>query len=480
MSQAIRSAATASPKRPSIERDEFAAYVDRSWEELFGMDRAQVEAFQLAAAKKRFEELSGTVQVLKAQAEKTGVFRIDELNDVVPLLFHDAVYKSYPLSLIEKNRYGQLTEWLSTLTSVDLSSVDVAGIDGLDSWMDALESQAPLQIYHTSGTSGKMSFFPRSVLERDFYFEALTKQFAPWKSIPGAYLGRNGERMPCVFPTWRYGRHVMQRNIPLFEKYVAPTPDQVYTVTNGTLSADLISLSGRIRLAQAKGELKDMKLSDASRRALKRYLQEQQERPGESSDFLRRMAEELAGKRAYVNCGQYLVYESAAAGLERGLRNLFASNSVGASGGGSKGRGLPANWKEVVSEFTGIRPWGERYGMTEITGPMAKCSEGHFHIPLYQVPYQLDPETGAVLPRRGTVTGRFAFLDLLAQTYWGGFISGDRVTIEWDAQCPCGRKGAFLHADIVRYSEIVTGDDKITCAATIDNTDTALQALINI
>ena len=59
-------------------------------------------------------------------------------------------------------------------------------------------------------------------------------------------------------------------------------------------------------------------------------------------------------------------------------------------------------------------------------------------------------------------------------------LCGDRVTIEWDTQCACGRKGAFIHDDVVRYSEIITGEDKLTCATTIDNTDSALKLLIDI
>jgi hypothetical protein len=85
-----------------------------------------------------------------------------------------------------------------------------------------------------------------------------------------------------------------------------------------------------------------------------------------------------------------------------------------------------------------------------------------------------------LLPRTGTQTGRFACMDLLPSTYWGGIISGDKVTVEWDRECPCGRKGAHIHRDITRYSEAITGDDKITCASTIDNTDTSLRQLLGL
>jgi hypothetical protein len=113
-------------------------------------------------------------------------------------------------------------------------------------------------------------------------------------------------------------------------------------------------------------------------------------------------------------------------------------------------------------------------------GVMPMGDDGWYHVPPYYIPFLLDPETGALLPREGVVTGRFAFHDLLAQTNWGGVITGDKVTIDWDGISPSGRKGPRIRADIERYSAAVTGEDKVTCAATVDNTDKALQALLAI
>jgi hypothetical protein len=64
-------------------------------------------------------------------------------------------------------------------------------------------------------------------------------------------------------------------------------------------------------------------------------------------------------------------------------------------------------------------------------------------------------------------TGRLALFDLFAENCWGGIISGDRVTVNWDGGCSCGRVGAYLHSDIVRYSNL-KDDDKITCSKTAD------------
>jgi hypothetical protein len=165
-------------------------------------------------------------------------------------------------------------------------------------------------------------------------------------------------------------------------------------------------------------------------------------------------------------------------GLNKGISGVFGADSVAAMGGGGKDVKLPANWRQSVEEFSGIHRWTTNYSMTELTGPIPRCREGHYHVPPYFVPFLLDPESGHTLPREGRQTGRFAALDLLAQTFWGGVISGDRVTIEWDRTCTCGFKGPHLLDPVSRYAATVTGDDKITCAATVDNTDAALQQLL--
>ena len=71
-----------------------------------------------------------------------------------------------------------------------------------------------------------------------------------------------------------------------------------------------------------------------------------------------------------------------------------------------------------------------------------------------------------MLPRKGVQTGRYAFFDLMPETYWGGFISGDQVTIHWEEDCPCGWKGPRIGPVDYPFPEMEGGDDKITCAGT--------------
>ena len=70
-------------------------------------------------------------------------------------------------------------------------------------------------------------------------------------------------------------------------------------------------------------------------------------------------------------------------------------------------------------------------------------------------------------------------MDLLPDSYWGGLITGDEVTLSgWDEPCACGRHGPYLHSTIGRFSEKQGGDDKINCAGAPEAHDKAIDYLL--
>src|SRR3546814_12238421 len=81
---------------------------------------------------------------------------------LAPLLYPHTVYKSYPISYLERARFDKLTKWLGGLTTVDISNVDASGIESIDDWLDLIDAETPLTVAHTSGTTGKLSFVPRT------------------------------------------------------------------------------------------------------------------------------------------------------------------------------------------------------------------------------------------------------------------------------------------------------------------------------
>jgi hypothetical protein len=145
----------------------------------------------------------------------------------------------------------------------------------------------------------------------------------------------------------------------------------------------------------------------------------------------------------------------------------FHPETVLTCGGGTKGADLPPNFREQILRFLGPVRFNQAYSMSEMSFNMPMCEAGNYHTTPWIIPLVLDRAGEVMLPREGLVEGRFAFLDLGFEQRWGGMISGDRVTMDFSETCPCGRKGAVMLPGITRYSDI-PGDDKITCAGTVD------------
>ena len=62
---------------------------------------------------------AGHRRARRARDAKQGVDRIGSVEDAAPLLFDHRVYKSYPMSIIEKRQFDRLTQWLRRLTTHD-------------------------------------------------------------------------------------------------------------------------------------------------------------------------------------------------------------------------------------------------------------------------------------------------------------------------------------------------------------------------
>ena len=88
-----------------------AAYFSHSINEMFSLDRGDVEAMQLEVLQRRFGDLRDRIPMLKSLLNKAQVDSIETLDEIVPLLFDHTVYKSYPPSLLAKGRFDALTRW---------------------------------------------------------------------------------------------------------------------------------------------------------------------------------------------------------------------------------------------------------------------------------------------------------------------------------------------------------------------------------
>ncbi len=93
-----------------------------------------------------------------------------------------------------------------------------------------------------------------------------------------------------------------------------------------------------------------------------------------------------------------LMYDVAKAGLERGIKDVFAKDSAILTGGGTKGFVLPDNYMDVIHEFLGVDRIQQGYGFSEQSAFHWACSEGRYHVQPWVIPFILDPDTSEPLP----------------------------------------------------------------------------------
>jgi hypothetical protein len=158
----------------------------------------------------------------------------------------------------------------------------------------------------------------------------------------------------------------------------------------------------------------------------------------------------------------------------RGIKDGdFNADMIMSVGGGTKGAVLPDDYRQQIMRFFGLTDdrLPNSYAMVEMSGFCALIQpHGVFAIPPWIVPLVLDksgerllnPEGG-----KGLVEGRMAFFDVLADARWGGIISGDKVRVEFGSGLD-GVKTPIVRS-IARYQDLPEGEDKLTCAGSIDS-----------
>jgi hypothetical protein len=452
-----------------------ARFFDQSWYAMQHVESKRLAGLQLTALQLRFSELRDRIPVLTALVSEQGVDELVDLDDVVPLLFQHSVYKSYPLSLLERNRFDLMTRWLDRVTTVDLADARVSDCDSIDAWLDVLDARTELRVAHSSGTTGAMSFLPRSVGDWDRMGEALRCGLFQF-SDPEGESDHAGEYFNLIWPLHRYGRVGVTRVPELTMRHLLGSEDRMHALSNGRMSSDSMFLAGRVRAAAARGELDQLEINPALRARREEFEHDQRELQQSLPRFIEESIERFRGERVLLMGTWNVLYTMAKAGLERGLSNVFSRDSLVTTGGGAKGQVVPEDWEESVRSFVGVDRLQHAYSMTEMTGLNKICEAGHYHFEPWIVPFVLDQDDGRPLPREGQQTGRAAFFDLLPDSYWGGFITGDEVTADWTV-CACGRTTPHIERGVERYSEKQGGDDKITCAAADDAHRAALEFL---
>jgi hypothetical protein len=447
---------------------------------LFALPSQDAEQLQLASARQRFDELIDRIPMLALLAEKQRITEIASLNDLVPILFKHTALKSYPLDILEQGRFDRLTAWLDKLTAHDLSSFDATKCETIDDWLLKIEQETPMRLAHSTGTSGKVSFFPRSTQDTPSLLRGFLKCFEGVGNEPKNEIYEEaGKGTVFVWLGFRQGNSIPRFLLDEFAKLTG-SEDSVVALYPGAMSVDVMSLNGRMRAAEAAGRLYEFKVSPALLARREALLSLQADRPSQLRQFIKMFPEHYSDQKTIILGTSTIYLELKAAADELGIKQPFGPNALATGGGGTKGMILPDGYEQQINNFLGVDRLPQFYAMTEISGWMRSCPEDRYHIPPYTIPFVLDPDSGEPLPRTGQQTGRFAFFDLLAKSYWGGCVSGDEVTIDWDTRCPCGRGGPHIVGKIERYSDKNRGDDKITCSGAPKAHDDALNFLAGL
>jgi hypothetical protein len=425
--------------------------------------REEADALQLEALRHRFATMREQLPVLRSTADEMGIEAVESLDDGARLLFPHTVYKSYPISLLEKGRFDQLTKWLNRLTTCDLGGVRTADCRGIDDWLDALERDSDLALVHSSGTGGLISFTPRSKADGKLKGRIFAMTSRDFFGLDESFGTAGNEPYEAVFTGYRHGYAEAGRSVQWLFDHFAGSEDRMHTLHPGRPSSDVVFLAARARRAEARGEIANLEIPEHLM-ARQAEFEETQRNAANAIDRMFETLMSLQGRKVYLGGMTSVLVDFAQRGLARGLSGIYGPDCVVQTGGGSKGVSLPDNWEDIVLEFTGARRIAQYYAMSELMFMSGKCSEGHYHIQPWVITYVLDPDTGLPRPRAGVQTGRAAFFDPAPQGYWGGFATGDQITVDW-TPCPCGRTTAHLHPQIQRLRELQGGDDKITCAA---------------
>ena len=448
----------ASTAAAALPPDDPSSWPKQRYEGLLAISRKDYEPLQLQAMQLRFAQQKDKVAALQRLVDRQGVDRIDSFADALPLFFDHRVYKAYPISLIETRDFAKLTAWLNKLTTHDLTKMDLSGLKTLDDWLTRLDEFGML-IGHSTGTTGKLSFIPRSQTEWPAWDWAYNEATRATSGVDS-----KTDHFPTFFPGYRNGHQMMLKMLKLFNVPAAGGWENYYTLYPTTVSSDLMSLAGRLQSAEDKGELDELGLDPALLKARDEMIAQGRRREEDMEAWFSKLIEDFRGQRVKIGGTFADLTRVAMQGTAKGLKCEFAPGSFIMAGGGMKGfKGAPEDWRGLVKTFFGIDRMHSIYGMSETmhVGPLCACN--HYHFMPHVIPILIDKDANE-LPREGVQTGRLALFDLLAETYWGGFISGDQITMHWDEDCGCGWKGPYCETEVTRFADIEGGDDKITCA----------------
>ena len=454
------------------------SFLDYPVDIVFSLDPTELDEIRLFLAQRKFAAAKDSIGMVGQLANRNQVSAVASFNDLLPLFYNQETFKSYPQPWLETGDFKRLTKWLSKLCAVDLSAVDTSSCELIEDWIKVLAQQSSVDLQISAGGDGKAAFLPRT---RDEW--ASFQRFTFW-GYQSWMKGPNGEslalrpgmdKVPLIHPGARGGARSWGRYLDFYEKTFGTG---LVDAPLGYNDADLLSLAGRIREASKKGEAGSLQINPKLLARKDEIARINAEKPQRIEALMQRMLNDYRGRRIVCSGAMQMLYDLAMRFRKLGVKGAYTPDSFFFCGGGFADGKQPPNWKQEVAEALGVPESSiiVGYGMQEGIWAMQLCSHGKYHVPVTMIPFVLDEANDQPLPRTGRQTGRFAFFDLLAETSWGGYITSDHITLNWDQPCGCGCKGSYLDAAIGKVVD--RQDDKIGCAGTAGALDDATDFLL--
>ena len=418
---------------------------------------------QLEAMRERFAQRRAQVRMLDKRATDMGVAEIRSEADMVPLLFAHQTYKSYPETFIDNAKWGHLNIWLQTLTSRPVVNPDLSNIRDVDDWMERLRAVGHY-VFSSSGTSGKCSFISQTGGDLENVTTSCVKLAKYGHKLIDRDLGKR--RIFVMMPPKGAHRHVE----PVIKAASVLGKDLTLMFNEPSTANDSIRM-GRMRRAIADGTAKPSEIAEFQQAA-----EERQSRIGAQIDAFLDKLIACKDKPVLLQGPWAMHWVMRERALQRGIKDgICHPETVMTGGGGLKGTKAPPDYREQILSLYGIPEENIQtsYGMSEMigTGPWSHVAKAYAICP-WIVPLILDKSGEKLLnpaDGKGVVEGRFAFFDILAEGYWGGIITGDKVLVDFSAQGETdGFKGPLVRS-VARYADLEEGEDKLSCAGTMES-----------
>jgi hypothetical protein len=360
---------------------------------------------------------------------------IKTVDDLLKIpLIPDLTFKQYPEG-------KDFARWIGSVFTGDLPKVVIKGSNPtFDEVINAFNASGMVVTY-SSGTSGRFTFIPRD--KKTF----LTGQYGLAKSASNMWAGD-------IFETDGY---LLLPNPAKTNVFVGKVTSVYFDIVNDIqMAIDRELTSKDIQTAMSGGQgLKGRLFSYVQNRTQEKTI-------GKIIQWLER--HDKAGGTVSLVGAPYLLYFVMQKLQADGKSFDLGEDSFVLTGGGWKVREnirLPVkDFRKQVDDVLGIPEAScfDLYAMVEGNGWMVQCPEGHYlHLPYtYYKPFVLNE---ALMPAEYGESGRFVFLDALAESYPGFIITGDKVRMY--EHCPvCDRPGPVLEPEIHR----ATGEEVRGCA----------------